>query len=83
MLRTVPGKAACALEGLRKVWPGNHFVDHAAERVRDSERIEVLHYPLQTFEAFEQRVKHYGESLKANTSFPAVLLWPRRRWLSY
>lgn len=80
MLRTVPPKAACALEGLERVLPGNHLVRHAHERVRISRRIQVLHYPLQTYEEFEQRVKNYGESLDANTRFPTPLMWHRRRW---
>lgn len=80
MLRTVPGKSACALEGLERVLPGNHFVRHAEERLRYGQRIQVLHYALQSFEEFERRVKNYGESITANTRFPASLMWHRRRW---
>lgn len=80
MLRTMPGKVACALKGLERVFPGNHFVRHATPRVCDSRRIQVFHYPLQTFDEFERRVKNLGESLRRNTRLPPSVGWHRRRW---
>ncbi len=82
MLRTMPSKVMCMLEGLRAVGMGNHSVEHEGSEPVVSATIQIYHYPVREFEQFEAKVVNQGEGLTSNERFDKGTGWHARRWYS-
>ncbi len=80
MVRAMPNKVMCALEGLRAVGMGNHTVEHDAGEGVTSRSVLIYHYPVRTFKQFEKKVKNQGEGLTTNRRFDPGTGWHARRW---
>ena len=81
-LRALPGKVMCKVDGMGFISHGNHKVDHDGGERRESQNIEVFHYPARSYDQFQVKVRNYGESLKANTRLDREVAWHLRRWYS-
>lgn len=66
LLQRVGPKAISEVKGFRSVDQGNHVVDHRDGLTVDSRTIEILHYPIRTFDQFERKVRNYATSLQSN-----------------
>ncbi len=80
LLQRVGPKAICAAIGFRSVGHGNHVVEHDAPLKADSDEIQILHYPIRTYDQFERKVKNYGESLMANDRLRLKVAHHFREW---
>ena len=78
-LRAVPGKVFCALDGLQKVFKGNHSVTHEGGEPQDTAAAIVLHYPVRSYEQFVKKVRNHGQNLGGVTGAES---WHLRRWHS-
>ncbi|WP_158815509.1 glycosyltransferase family 2 protein [Methylocapsa sp. S129] len=77
MLRAIPGKVACALEGLEHIHKGNHSVDHAKGPALGTDDAIVFHYHIRSYEYFESKIRNHGENLDGVTGGTS---WHLRRW---
>lgn len=60
---------------------GNHEIESATlGPVLDDGRIEILHFPLRSYEQFEAKVALGGAALERNTALPPNLLTRWRTW---
>ncbi len=66
LLQRVGPKAISEVKGFHSVDQGNHVVEHCDGSTVDSRTIEILHYPIRTFDQFERKVRNYATSLQAN-----------------
>ncbi len=82
MLRSMPSKIMCMLEGLVAVGMGNHSVDHGGGEPVISPSIEIYHFPLRDYAQFERKVVNQGEGLTSNERFDKGTGWHARRWYS-
>lgn len=76
-LRAMPGKVCCAIEGLRRIFKGNHSVEHDAGGARETDAAVILHYPVRTYEQFTRKIRNHGENLRGVTGAES---WHLRRW---
>lgn len=77
-LRRLPGKVVCSTVGLERVLPGNHEVVHDWE-AREAAAIEILHYPIRRYRAFERQTAGHGGSLELERGAPREQGWHQRR----
>jgi len=76
-LRAVPGKVFCAIEGLRRIFKGNHSVMHDAGAVAETTEAVVLHYPVRSYEQFARKIRNHAENL---VGISGAESWHLRRW---
>ena len=80
LLRTMPQKVMCKLEGLQSVGMGNHSVVHSGGPPVTSPTMEIYHFPVRSYEQFKSKVRNQGESLRDNRRLDRTNGWHARRW---
>jgi hypothetical protein len=77
MLRAVPGKIICALEGLEHIFKGSHRVTHARGKANETSAATIFHYQIRSYKAFETKIINHGKSLQ---NARGATSWHLRRW---
>ena len=68
-----------ALQGL-SIAQGNHAVNLPPASRADFTGIEVLHFPIRSYEQFEVKVRNGGESYERNATLPESVGFHKRYW---
>ena len=82
MLRRLPPKIACRLDGLRAIGMGNHTVDHATGGPAIAANLQVYHFPLRPYRRFIDKVGFARECFAQRPDWPPSTLWHWRRWVA-
>lgn len=77
--RYVCDKVLTRAEGLQDVGYGNHDAKHELD-TWDCHSIDILHYPVRSYEQFKKKVVNYGESLQRNQRFSEASSRHLRHW---
>ncbi len=73
-------KVLTRAEGLLRVAQGNHSATMDSARVGRSTNIQILHFPVRSYEQFERKVLNGGASYARNTELAQNVGWHWRRW---
>ena len=79
IIRTLPGKVITRVAGLSSITMGNHGAVHELQTVNSAE-INIVHYPIRSYEQFQRKVVNYGSSIEKNTRLGAQASLHLRRW---
>jgi len=85
MLRVMPRKILCSLNGLKRIQLGNHTIEHEAGPAVALDSLHIYHFPVRHFDQFAKRIEFAKEQFAAH---PSPLLatrkfrWHKRRWVA-
>jgi len=79
IIRQLPGKVITRSNGLNSIDMGNHGAQHSGKKVV-SDSIDILHYPIRSYQQFLKKVVNYGSSLEKNTRFEPGTSSHLRHW---
>ena len=77
MLRTLPQKVVCELDGLQSISKGNHHIRHDAGPPRPTDDALIFHYQIRSYKNFDSKIRNHGERLH---QAPDGQSWHLRRW---
>ncbi len=79
LLRNMPGKVMCKIEGLEKIGFGNHNVVHEAGAPVSTKTIRIYHFPVRRYEDFAKRVA-FERDRQRDTDELRAAGWHKRKW---
>ena len=83
MLRWMPPKIMCRVDGLRYVARGNHHVEHDGGPAVPIFDVTILHYPVRRPKEFLKKTEQLGDYIAAPTTDPRDSWHLRRRHAHY
>jgi Glycosyl transferase family 2 len=83
MLRVMPRKIMCSLNGLKRIQLGNHTIQHEAGCPVELDSLHIYHFPVRHFDQFAKRIEFAKEQF-AHESFlgNGNFCWHKRRWVA-
>jgi hypothetical protein len=85
MLRVMPRKIMCSLNGLKRIQLGNHSVQHEAGRPVELDSLHIYHFPVRHFDQFAKRIEFAKEQFAHESPFSnhgRFFCWHKRRWVA-
>jgi hypothetical protein len=79
MINILP-KVICRTKGLRSMGIGKHTAEHESGTKGQADYIQILHFPIRSFNQFKKKVMSYANYFRNNPDTPRNVAWHAKRW---
>jgi glycosyltransferase involved in cell wall biosynthesis len=73
-------KVICRTKDLINIGIGKHHAEHESGTKGQTDSIEILHFPIRSFEQFKKKVMSYANYFENNPDTPKNVAWHAKRW---